>query len=1141
MTQSRGKNDEDLPNASYSDADLTDDETQPVDSPFFTKGGNIQGEKDHKWLMNTMPVDDLLQCGNDFETQPVDLYGDTQLLDFSGNPHEVEIEGETQVVYDHDGVEHMHTQVLDEWNFEVTSDSDCEGSDRTEVICETQEISDNTAISMSQLDFQKTRPDEEADRCLEVQSDVLSNMKCHSGPVHCGFTSIRIASLRSSGLAAKGLAHSRSDGDSNKRNSSLELIRTMQDMPFVEENAKRKVNNTHGCEDNVELSKVLGTENRCKSGSSAARKLFTEDTVDDMEYAEHGNADANNVADLPQMFTSENLLAGLSYIDSQEPGDESQAKAFDVVDRFLKFNGVQDDEDIEMGKSSVEKTKSVPSAKRTKRLIVAATGSRHEVDSIFDWDDNCEDDGGGEFFQKNKELLFDNKISTSRRKPMRLNTDQKRVVGNCECTVEISESCKKKDTKVKSNSKKSNTMTEKPKSRGKFLKELNKNLIDMFDDEVEENKTGNDDVHTTDVGIDTQMAAEAMHSLCFGSSLIEEGSITANIKNSSFKSGVNHESQLRQSSQNNGSCSTRPATRQSLKAEQRVATTVKIAENPKKQCDGKLLETKSTRSNVRLHDAAKQIQAAERKEESAFGASKKFGINRGLDTPSNSSMSLKKRPFHELSNSPTPVAHRTRQHFVMNQQNCTRNIPNNMTKEINGEEGAFNSNKSLPDDGSCNTSTKKRFASKLGNMDLSVSKIGQMIHPKGIRTRRTRASMLQENNDQSNMRPSRSITDGGAPVYMSKRKKIRIAEESVLECSQSVHEEDASNNGAADAGGISVPGIILNGKAPKKCSKNRDVQCQKTKDVCKANEVDASPKYQPKTSTSPSTTPVNCMTPRIEASPICAGDEYHKRSCRSSALRSSLIRELNSLQSDGVPMNVKDSRRRRDMTNVRVLFSRHLDHDITKQQKKILTRLGASLASSMSDATHFVTDEFVRTRNILEAIAFGKPVVTHLWLESCAQASCLIDEKNHILRDVKKEKEFGFSMPISLARARQHPLLQEFRVFITPNTKPGTGILNGLVKAVHGLPIERCGRSARKDVTSADDILILSCEDDYDLCVPFLEKGIPVYSSELLLNGIVTQKLEYERYQLFTEHFKRTRSTVWMKKNNNQNSHVRKS
>lgn len=80
----------------------------------------------------------------------------------------------------------------------------------------------------------------------------------------------------------------------------------------------------------------------------------------------------------------------------------------------------------------------------------------------------------------------------------------------------------------------------------------------------------------------------------------------------------------------------------------------------------------------------------------------------------------------------------------------------------------------------------------------------------------------------------------------------------------------------------------------------------------------------------------------------------------------------------------------------------------------------------MSDATHFVTDKFVRTRNMLEAIALGKPVVTYMWLESCGQASCFIDEKNYILRDLKKEKEIGFIMPVSLARSCQSPLLQVF-------------------------------------------------------------------------------------------------------------------
>lgn len=91
---------------------------------------------------------------------------------------------------------------------------------------------------------------------------------------------------------------------------------------------------------------------------------------------------------------------------------------------------------------------------------------------------------------------------------------------------------------------------------------------------------------------------------------------------------------------------------------------------------------------------------------------------------------------------------------------------------------------------------------------------------------------------------------------------------------------------------------------------------------------------------------------------------------------------------------------------------------------QILARLCISEASSISDATHFITDEFVRTRNMLEAIASGKPIVSHLWLESIGQVNIYVDEEAYILRDIKKEKEFGFCMPVSLARARKRPLLQ---------------------------------------------------------------------------------------------------------------------
>ncbi|XP_076932660.1 uncharacterized protein LOC143598294 [Bidens hawaiensis] len=154
-----------------------------------------------------------------------------------------------------------------------------------------------------------------------------------------------------------------------------------------------------------------------------------------------------------------------------------------------------------------------------------------------------------------------------------------------------------------------------------------------------------------------------------------------------------------------------------------------------------------------------------------------------------------------------------------------------------------------------------------------------------------------------------------------------------------------------------------------------------------------------------------------------------------------------------------------------------------------MKKLGISIAKDCSDATHFVSDRFARTKNMLEAMAFGKPVVTPLWLESCEQATCIIDENNYILRDAKKEKEIGFNMPVSLSRARSHPLLKDQRILITSSVGPDREMIKNLVKASQGKVMEGV-QQARTEYNISDDLLILSCEKDYEVCVPFLDKGI---------------------------------------------------
>jgi len=68
-----------------------------------------------------------------------------------------------------------------------------------------------------------------------------------------------------------------------------------------------------------------------------------------------------------------------------------------------------------------------------------------------------------------------------------------------------------------------------------------------------------------------------------------------------------------------------------------------------------------------------------------------------------------------------------------------------------------------------------------------------------------------------------------------------------------------------------------------------------------------------------------------------ACNEHRKKACEENLPKSSLLKELVRL---GVPkstseMMSKDLRHRRDMTNVRVLFSQHLDDNVLKQQQKV--------------------------------------------------------------------------------------------------------------------------------------------------------------------------------------------------------------
>lgn len=115
------------------------------------------------------------------ETQVVDFGAETQLVDFGGETQQVDLDGETQLVDDHDCLHSKRIQTSENCNIEVV-DSDSEGSDGTEVLCDTQELSGDDSMehsysSIDQVKLPKSSNSNTSERSSIAQSDVQSNDK----------------------------------------------------------------------------------------------------------------------------------------------------------------------------------------------------------------------------------------------------------------------------------------------------------------------------------------------------------------------------------------------------------------------------------------------------------------------------------------------------------------------------------------------------------------------------------------------------------------------------------------------------------------------------------------------------------------------------------------------------------------------------------------------------------------------------------------------------------------------------------------------------------------------------------------------------------------------------------------------------
>ncbi|XP_074586754.1 uncharacterized protein LOC141842529 [Curcuma longa] len=1104
------------------------------------------------------------------------LYGETQALDGSdgsdgddvrgiderGTTQQVDIYEETAEVYDSgEGTDGTEVLSSDEEGFseEGAVAHGGDGKNGAGVESVIPEIGGGTLC----LDDTKTDVLVDSDATTDDDGDNDSDQGEDAGPARRSFVAVRVAAVRSSGLAAAQCFASRMSGDvarSSLYSKNCEMGDNSVDghRDFAGKYPSSRSTEVGKCDLDYKVASFQKSTTYLKEGTKSrcfnmrVKRLFNELLPSEMD----GNADVVcNISKVntPHLLTSDKDAAGLSYVVSQEPSDLSQANALDIVDQFLLINDVGSSQENKNAGTDISMSPHVSGAKIV-QLLAERTNCTSPVGKpeVFDWNDSLEDEGGGEIFTKRKDSFFDGKWGglKSYSHPQKSRQDISRKIrdeiGKHRRNGASFENTERGDVSVHSDSRfvRSNVVgsgqihISETNIKKNLFKDKNKeanlvplqNQLDAFD--AEGGLEG-----SIEVGPETQMAAEAMEALFHGSPFNEENGIvhsaernpTQDVSKNLMIKRFSIPLQKRTSIDGSDGIITRLKKRKMLSAKLREKSP-------------KLLKAGSSSSKTKNNLVGRTI--ASRDKERLVGQPDDVGLVSGHDSFNSSKKNpqeivvneKQRQENHILVDNHFAYETRSSKRFEQKKTLLDANQSNTFTdalvsKDVKGGNALFANvsrreelHTSFPIDGSHYPKRRRANHVTSGNLNCTLNKTSSEATDQsckqGMKKKifvRSIAEILDKakRKRRSNVTCTRLHFDrepwSTTVLRMIYGTETRSSLKSPSVKPVSDGDRSTRNNLLQKSGNANVQDKIFDTEK----SKLATISAKHDEDATHSTFYESpSAKVQPQKN-------LVCRTTKdanVESA-ICTANDPPRLCIKtvSSSIAARELRRLEAFTKDSLTL-LKDTQRRKNMTGVRVLFSHHLVEQTIKHQRKILARLGLPIASSISEATHFVTDKFVRTQNMLEAIATGKPVVTPMWLERCGQANCYIDEKNYILRDTKKEREIGFNMCVSITRACQSPLLQGKRVFITSNVKPNRELIASLVKACNGQAIKRFGRSAKNQEKVPDDLLIISCEEDYSVCISLLEKGVGIFSSELLLNGIVIQKLEYQRHQLFLDH-----------------------
>ena len=210
---------------------------------------------------------------------------------------------------------------------------------------------------------------------------------------------------------------------------------------------------------------------------------------------------------------------------------------------------------------------------------------------------------------------------------------------------------------------------------------------------------------------------------------------------------------------------------------------------------------------------------------------------------------------------------------------------------------------------------------------------------------------------------------------------------------------------------------------------------------------------------------------------------------------------------------------------VRALLSASFDERQKADLSAAVARLGGATAPDVSAFTHFIAaPPLVRSKNVLCALAAGKPIVSTSWVDASRRLGRFAPAEDHLCRDRAFEKKLGFDLARTLEAARRRGVLAGAEAWIVPGPsarerkkRPAGGdaaereMLEAVLRAA-GAEVARRDPSAGKVTRRGEDgdgalfvAVAGSCAKEI---ARIKATGAAVHKSEAVLEAVARHKLD---------------------------------